>query len=93
MTISGRAWINRDDIARFFESQSTEECKTAERKYQHATNMVTKRRKTSTTLREEESRLTHQISEAQQKVEKFQKHLQDLAFDAGVESGAESEAE
>ena len=45
-----------------------------------------KRRKTSSILREEESHLTRQISEAQQKVDKFQKHLQDLAFDVGVES-------
>ncbi|RPA90161.1 hypothetical protein L873DRAFT_1821667, partial [Choiromyces venosus 120613-1] len=73
------------DIASFFESQLTEECKTAERKYQHVTNMVI----TSTTLQEEESRLTHQIPEVQQKIEKFQKHLQDLAFDAGAESRAE----
>jgi len=45
-----------------------------------------KRRKTSSILREEESHLTRLISEAQQKVDKFQKHLHDLAFDVGVES-------
>lgn len=40
-----------------------------------------KGRKTSTTLLEEESRLRHQIVEANQKVEKLERHLQDLAFD------------
>jgi len=41
-----------------------------------------KRRKTSTTLLEEESHLRHQIFEANQKVEKLERHRQDLAFDA-----------
>jgi len=109
---SGKAWIDRNDITRFFETQSTEERKSTQKKYHHATGLVAirskklaeciekrketerleeegrlpKRRKTSSILREEESHLTRQISEAQQKVDKFQKHLQDLAFDVGMES-------
>src|ERR1700712_773957 len=38
-----------------------------------------KRRKTGATLLQEEGRLTEQISEAERKVRKFEKHLEDMA--------------
>ncbi|PUU73047.1 hypothetical protein B9Z19DRAFT_1069298 [Tuber borchii] len=115
---SGKAWVDHEDIARFFESQSIEERKATQMKYHHATNLVTvrckklaecthkrketedleeegklpKHRKPSATLREEETRLTKLILEAQQKVEKFEKHLQDLASDmVGESQGLEGE--
>ena len=92
--------------------QSTEECKSTQKKYHHTISLAAirskklveciekrketekleeegrllKHRKTSTILREEESHLTRQISKAQEKVNKFQKHLQDLAFAVGAES-------
>jgi len=104
---SGKAWIDQEDIERFFESQSAEKRKALQKKYDRATNLVIlrskklaeckqkrketekleeegklpKRRKTSTTLLEEESRLRYQKFEANQMVEKLERHLQDLAFD------------
>ena len=87
---SGKAWIDREDIASFFESQSTEQPKSIQKKYLHATNLIAvrekklaectrkrkeaerlgeegklpKRRKTGTTLLQEEPSLRKQISEA-----------------------------
>ena len=37
---SGKAWVDREDIAPSFESQSSKQCKAIEKKYHHATNLV-----------------------------------------------------
>jgi len=104
---SGKAWIDREDSERFFESQLAEKRNALQKKYDRVTNLVTlrskklaectqkrketekleeegklpKRRKTSATLLKKESRLRHQIFEANQTVEKLERHIQDLAFD------------
>ncbi|KAG0637719.1 hypothetical protein HOY80DRAFT_1002428 [Tuber brumale] len=106
---SGKAWIDREDIAWFFESQSNEERKVTQKRYSNATHLVTlrkqklaecirkrkevekleeegnlpKRRKTGSALLEEESRLVEQIAEAERRVKKFEKHLEELMQDVG----------
>ncbi|KAG0640428.1 hypothetical protein HOY80DRAFT_1041851 [Tuber brumale] len=101
----GQAWIDRDDVARFFELQSAEIREMAQQKYHNATNLVLTRkqkleectrkrknakkleqerrlpkyRKTGVALLQEEGRLAEQILDAEQKVKKLEKHLEDIA--------------
>ncbi|RPA88681.1 hypothetical protein L873DRAFT_900845 [Choiromyces venosus 120613-1] len=103
---SGEAWIDRDDIVKFFELQTTKERKTSKRKYHNAANLVItrkqklpdctrkreeveklveeghlpKHRKTVTALLQKERQLTQQIVEAEQKLEKLEKHLEDSVW-------------
>jgi len=103
----GKAWIDQEHIASFFESQSTEQRKSMQKKYLHATNLIAvrekklaqctrkrkeaerleeegklpKSRKTGTTLLQQEASLRKQMSEARGKVEKLEKHLEDLVQD------------
>ncbi|KAG0643567.1 hypothetical protein HOY80DRAFT_1032931 [Tuber brumale] len=69
---SGRAWIDRDEIAKFFETQMVEERETAKKRYENAMNL------TGATLWFEESHLSRQISEVQGKVKKFEKYIEHL---------------
>jgi len=41
ISTSGKAWIDREDIERFFESQSAEKRNAHQKKYYQATNLVT----------------------------------------------------
>ncbi|RPA99874.1 hypothetical protein L873DRAFT_1903700 [Choiromyces venosus 120613-1] len=111
--ISGEAWIDCDDIVKFFKSQTTKEHKTSERKYHNATNLVIMRKqkladctrkrkevekleeegrlpkhqKTGTALLQEERQLTQQIFEAEQKLEKLEKHLEDMRQNVSLNDG------
>ncbi|RPA95340.1 hypothetical protein L873DRAFT_1846047 [Choiromyces venosus 120613-1] len=40
----GKAWIDREDLERFFESQTTEPCQTAKQKYQNAMKHISTRK-------------------------------------------------
>ncbi|RPA96296.1 hypothetical protein L873DRAFT_1845431 [Choiromyces venosus 120613-1] len=98
-------WIDWEEIGKFFESRTRDECETAKRKYSNATNLVEarkkrlaectrkrkdaerleeegrllKHRKTGAALLQEEGYLVQQISEAERKVKKFERHMEDLA--------------
>ncbi|RPA95204.1 hypothetical protein L873DRAFT_1792395 [Choiromyces venosus 120613-1] len=100
----GKPWIDREDIEKFFEFQTTEAQEAAKQKYHNATKLIVARKerlaectrkrkdaerlevggklpkqyKTGVKLLRKEGCLMEQILEAEQRVRKLKKHIEEL---------------
>ncbi|RPA98244.1 hypothetical protein L873DRAFT_1808491 [Choiromyces venosus 120613-1] len=74
----GKAWVDREDIRKFFAEQTQSQQRTAQQRCRNLETLITKHRKTVSQLEEEETHLCKQIQEAETRLESAQYHCNDL---------------